>query len=59
MWDRYGAEQKRKILEGAASHVPLKRVAQPEEIAEIILFFMTNSFVTGTVVPLDGGSTLA
>lgn len=59
MWDRYGPEQKRKFLEGAASHVPLRRVAQPEEIAEIILFFMTNSFVTGTVVPLDGGSTLA
>ena len=33
MWDRYGAEQKKKFLEGAASHVPLKRVAQPEEIA--------------------------
>jgi NAD(P)-dependent dehydrogenase (short-subunit alcohol dehydrogenase family) len=59
MWDRYGAEMKRKFLEGAAAHVPLKRVAQPEEIAEIVLFFMTNRFVTGTVVPLDGGSALA
>jgi NAD(P)-dependent dehydrogenase (short-subunit alcohol dehydrogenase family) len=59
MWDRYGPDQKRKFLEGAASHVPLKRVAQPEEIAELILFFMTNRFITGTVVPLDGGSTLA
>jgi NAD(P)-dependent dehydrogenase (short-subunit alcohol dehydrogenase family) len=59
MWDRYGPEMKRKFLEGAAAHVPLKRVAQSEEIAEIILFFMTNRFVTGTVVPLDGGSSLA
>jgi NAD(P)-dependent dehydrogenase (short-subunit alcohol dehydrogenase family) len=59
MWDRYGAEQKKKFLDGAASHVPLKRVAQPDEIAEIILFFMTNRFVTGTVVPLDGGSSRA
>jgi NAD(P)-dependent dehydrogenase (short-subunit alcohol dehydrogenase family) len=59
MWDRYGPEMKKKFLEGAASHVPLKRVAQPEEIAEIVLFFMTNRFITGTVVPLDGGSTLA
>lgn len=59
MWDRYGAAQKQKFLDGAASRVPLKRVAQPREIAEIVLFFMTNRFVTGTVVPLDGGSTLA
>jgi NAD(P)-dependent dehydrogenase (short-subunit alcohol dehydrogenase family) len=59
MWDRYGADMKKKFLDGAASRVPLKRVAQPAEIAEIVLFFMTNRFVTGTVVPLDGGSTLA
>lgn len=59
MWDRYGPEQKKKFLEGAAAHVPLKRVAHPEEIAEIVLFFMTNRFVTGTVVPLDGGSSRA
>lgn len=58
MWDRYGAEMKKKFLDGAASRVPLKRVAQPEEIAEMILFFMTNRFITGTVVQVDGGSTL-
>jgi NAD(P)-dependent dehydrogenase (short-subunit alcohol dehydrogenase family) len=59
MWDRYGAEMKQKFLDNAAARVPLKRVAEPEEVAEIVLFFMTNRFVTGTVVPLDGGSTLA
>src|SRR6185437_11105022 len=41
MWDRYTAEQKKKFLDGAASHVPLKRVAHPDEIAELVLFFMT------------------
>jgi len=59
MWDRYGAEQKKKFLEGAASHVPLKRVAHPDEIGDAVLFMMTNEFVTGTVVPLDGGSSRA
>ena len=58
MWYRYGAEMKQKFLEGAAARVPLKRVAHPDEIGELVLFFMTNRFVTGTVVPLDGGSTL-
>jgi NAD(P)-dependent dehydrogenase (short-subunit alcohol dehydrogenase family) len=59
MWDRYGAEMKRQFLDGAAAHVPLKRVAEPAEIAEIILFFMTNRYITGAVVPVDGGSSLA
>jgi NAD(P)-dependent dehydrogenase (short-subunit alcohol dehydrogenase family) len=59
MWDRYGAAQKNQFLAGAAAHVPLRRVADPAEIAEIILFFMTNRYVTGTVVPVDGGSSLA
>ncbi len=37
--------------------VPLGRIAQPEEIAQGILFLVSDesSFVTGTVLPIDGG----
>ena len=40
----------------AASH-PLGRWAQPEEIAELIAFLASDqaSFITGAVVPIDGG----
>ena len=38
---------------------PLQRVAQPEEIAEVVCFLLSEraSFVTGTAIPVDGGAT--
>lgn len=44
------------------SHTPLKRPAQPEEVAPAFVFFASNtdsSFVTGEVLTLLGGSTTA
>lgn len=42
-----------------ARHVPMKRVAKPEEIAATILFLASDaaSFVTGALLAADGGST--
>lgn len=35
--------------------VPLKRNAQPQEIAEGVLFLLKNDYVTGHVLKIDGG----
>lgn len=40
------------------STVPLKRVAQPEEIAAAALFLMANTYVTASIVTVDGGAWL-
>jgi meso-butanediol dehydrogenase/(S,S)-butanediol dehydrogenase/diacetyl reductase len=45
--------------ERIAESIPLGRVGQPEEIASVILFLASDSasFVTGAVLPVDGGYT--
>jgi NAD(P)-dependent dehydrogenase (short-subunit alcohol dehydrogenase family) len=49
------------VIETIASHHPLGRIAQPEEIARGIVFLASDSaaFVTGTVLMVDGGYTAA
>ena len=44
-------------LELIARGVPLRRLAQPQEIAELVAFLASsrNSFMTGQIVVCDGG----
>jgi NAD(P)-dependent dehydrogenase (short-subunit alcohol dehydrogenase family) len=45
---------------GAAELTPMKRLGQPHEIAEVAAFLCSDraSFVTGAVVPIDGGRSM-
>jgi ketoreductase RED2 len=38
---------------------PLKRIGQPSDVAEVILALARSSYVTGQVVAIDGGLTIA
>lgn len=42
------------------SGIPMGRVAMPDEIAKVALFLISNeaSYVTGAVLPVDGGASL-
>ncbi|PCH95948.1 MAG: short-chain dehydrogenase [Gammaproteobacteria bacterium] len=46
-----------KILEQMLHHVPMKRIAQPEEMAGTVLYLVSNasSYTTGTAINVDGG----
>jgi ketoreductase RED2 len=46
----------RSVVEQAA---PLKRIGQPGDVAEVVLALAQSSYVTGQVVAIDGGLTLA
>ena len=46
---------------GMASVVPLKRIAEPSEIASVVTFLLSDaaSYVTGQSLPVDGGFSAA
>jgi len=56
MTHKLNDKQKEAIL----SMIPLKRVADPSEIAEPVLFFASKaaSYITGQVLAVDGGMTM-
>jgi len=37
----------------------LKRIGNPEDIVETVLFLLKNDYITGSVIPVDGGALLA
>ena len=54
---RYGFLQKigKDIVE-RVKLIPLKRAANPDEIAEVVYFFSSeNTYVTGQIIPVSGG----
>jgi len=46
---------RKEMLAKAAASLPVKRVGEAEDVAQQILTFMTNGFMTGSIVYLDGG----
>ncbi|WP_291578495.1 SDR family oxidoreductase UcpA [Clostridium sp. UBA6640] len=48
------------VINGIADAVPLKRLAEPEEVGELAAFLGSDesSYITGTQIVIDGGSTL-
>jgi 3-oxoacyl-[acyl-carrier protein] reductase len=55
-WQSYGEEGQRKLVEG----IPMRRLGQPDDIANGVLFFVSerSSWVTGQTISIDGGHAL-
>lgn len=55
--DMVGEEEGAKILRDFAATVPLKRLAEPEEIASVIVFLLGSDsrYCTATNIMVDGG----
>jgi pteridine reductase len=48
------AEERRQAINATL----VKREGRPDNIAQAVLFFLDNDFVTGTCLPVDGGRTI-
>lgn len=55
LFDSVFGDRVEELVKGMKSDTLTNTVGTPEEAAEIYLFFMKNTFVTGTVVAADGG----
>jgi NAD(P)-dependent dehydrogenase (short-subunit alcohol dehydrogenase family) len=51
-------DQQQSYYETVGTALPLGRVAEPEEAAHAILFALTNRYLTGEVLHMDGGARL-
>jgi NAD(P)-dependent dehydrogenase (short-subunit alcohol dehydrogenase family) len=58
MWTVVAGDGKAAALAGMAQRLPTGRVGRPEDIADAIVALMGNGFITGTVLPVDGGQRL-
>lgn len=58
-WEKRVQEREEAWTRWVRREVPLKRFGRPEEIADAVLFVASAraSFMTGAVVPVDGGQT--
>ena len=57
-WDALGAEAKRDYFEHIGSRNPARRIGTTDDIAGAVLFAMTNTFMTGMTLKVDGGEPL-
>lgn len=57
-WDSMSAAEKAAAFEHFAAQTLTGRIAQPEEIADAVVFLMGNANTTGTVIRCDGGLSL-
>jgi NAD(P)-dependent dehydrogenase (short-subunit alcohol dehydrogenase family) len=51
-------DKREAMFKGAAASIPAKRIAKPEEIAQTVLYLMSNGYTTGSTLYVDGGATL-
>jgi NAD(P)-dependent dehydrogenase (short-subunit alcohol dehydrogenase family) len=57
-WDALGDDGKRDYFQRVADGNPVGRIGTPEDVADAVVFAMTNTFMTGMTLKVDGGEPL-
>lgn len=58
-WGLMSEADRKAMFVKAQELLPVRRIAQPEDIAHATLSLMTNTFINGTVLLVDGGEVLS
>ena len=57
-WDALGEQGKADYFADITARNPARRIGTPEDIAQGVLFALTNTFLTGQTLHIDGGEPL-
>jgi NAD(P)-dependent dehydrogenase (short-subunit alcohol dehydrogenase family) len=57
-WQKLPAQERETFLSELAKQLPAGKVGEPADLAESILFLMKNTYITGTILHVDGGQQL-
>ncbi len=61
LWDRlHEGEKGKKVTEAVTKAIPLRRLGTPEDVADVVSFFVSDDarYLTGQVLSIDGGLTM-
>ena len=58
MWDFLGEQEREQMRAEMRTSLPARRVGHVEDIGQAAVFLMTNPYVTGTVLEVNGGQLL-
>ena len=58
IWDSVAGPDKPALLEAMADKLPIGRIGHAEEVADALAAVMSNGFINGTVLHVDGGQRL-
>jgi len=61
LWDRlHEGEKGKKVTEAVIKAIPLRRLGTPEDVADVVAFFVSDDsrYLTGQVLSIDGGLTM-
>jgi len=58
LWSKLGEQARQSMYEGAAARLPARRVGQPEDVANAIVYLAGTPYATGSTVLVDGGGAI-
>ena len=59
LWSGMPNDKREEMFASAAQVLPARRIGQPEDIANAVMFLVTTTFATGSTVRVDGGGAIA
>ncbi|MEM7727212.1 MAG: SDR family oxidoreductase [Cyanobacteria bacterium P01_A01_bin.45] len=58
IWSSQSDSERSDLTKWAETALPVEHLGQVEEVVQAVLSLMTNTYMTGVVLPVDGGVTL-